>query len=317
MVFFLPLLTAEDHHENTHTKQAENIQNFLTLMPIEDRHDLESLFRYLMADGHFAYTLFGDKPMALTDFFVDLEYGFLFNQATLNSFATVYKGWLVWQKYKAFFPSNSFVFIDHVSPDLKLIGFILYHKQKVQAIYDKYRPLMNNVFGDVDRIPTFICSPTLVDSKLGDDDHLYHYALGLLLGFDEINVERFREKFALTNALKSGPFAFEQLNAKCTNNILFSLQDKKSVFSEHSDFRGFRISDIIRRLNFLTDNLKVRSLSLRDDALSPIKIPKYMAFEGDQEVFKRQKSYDEIRNKLIEIYFSDNFLEIILSRLQS
>lgn len=316
-VLFLPLLAFAECYDGMHTKQTENLQNILTSMPIEDRQDLECLFRYLMADGDFAYALFGDKPIAFSDFYVDLELGFFFNQSTLNSFATIYKGWLVWQKYKSSFPSNSFILMDYVSVDYKLIGFVLYHKQKVQALYDKHQPLMNIVFQDVDRIATVICSPTLEHLKLEYDKHLYHQALGLLLGYDATNAKRFRDKFELIDALMIGPFALEGLNVKTTETILLNLQDKKSIDSQYSNFRELKIPDIIRQLNNLSDNLKVINLSLRDETLSPIKIPKYMAFEGDQEVIARQKAYDKIRDRLIKIYFSENFLEIILSRLQS
>jgi|GEM_PF-3053798 len=311
-VFFFPLATFAD--ENIYAKHAENTLNS---MPTEDRQDLECLFLYLMADGDFAYTLFGDKPMALSDFYIDLESGFFLTRSTLNSVAIVYKGWLVWQKYKSSFPSISFILADYMTPDYKLTGFVLYHKQKVQALYDKHQPLMKMVFGDVDHIAKFLCTPTLDHLKLGCDKHMYHQALGLLLGYDERNAKKFRDKFELIDALMKGPFALEGLNAKMTKTILLSLQEKKPLYYKQTDFKESKSSDIIQQLNGLCEHLKVINLSLRDATLSPFKIPKYMVFEGDQEVLKTQNAYDKIRDKLNEIYFSDNFLEIILSRLQS
>jgi hypothetical protein len=315
-IFFLPFGAMAEYDDDAQVKKKEKLLNILTSMPVEDRQGLESLFRYLMADGDFGYTLFGDKPVAFSDFYIDLELGFFFDESTLNSFAVIHKGWLLWQKYKSYFPSHSFILIDYVNPDYTVIGFALYHKQKIEVLYDKYQPLMSIVFGHADHIPTFLNPPMLEPLKAKCNKNLYHQAQGLLLGYDEKNTERFRDKFAFTDALMSGPFDLDGLNAKSTKNILSNLREQTAIPSD-PNCKEFRVGDMICQLNYLSDRLKPMRLSLREETLSPIKIPKYMAFEGEHEILTRQKAYDTIRDHLIEIYFAENFLEIILLRLQS
>lgn len=313
MAIFLPWIALgsnEDRQEST------SIQNILRHMLSEDRQDLESLFKHLMADGDFGYTLFGDKPLACSDFYVDLELGFLFNQEVLNTFANLHKGWLVWQKYKSFFPSKTFVLLDYVAAEYSIIGFVLYHKPKVETIYNAHQLLMNEVFGGPDRINSFLVFPTS-EWELEVDRPLYYQALGLLLGYDEASVKRFKDKYDLINAFISAPFAIDGLNPKNKEAIISGLDDKKfNSFISHN-IREFIVLDKIKQLNDLSNNLKSIRLTQREEALSPIKIPKYMGSVQDEEVKSKQKSYDKIRDKLVEIYFSEQFLEIILSRLVS
>ncbi|CDR33763.1 hypothetical protein [Criblamydia sequanensis] len=313
MAIFLPWMALGFNEDRPH---ITNIQNILKHMPIEDRQDLESLFRQLMADGDFGYTLFGDKPLACSDFYVDLELGFLFTQETLNTFANLHKGWLVWQKYKSLFSSKTFVLLDYVTADYNIIGFVLYHKPKVETLYDTHQPLMNEVFGGPDRINSFLVFPTSV-LELEVDRPLYYQALGLLLGYDEVSVKRFKDKYDLINAFISAPFAIDELNPKNKEAILSGLEDKKFNSFRSHNFREFKVPDKIKQLNDLSNNLKSIRLTQREEVLSPIKIPKYMGSAQDQEVKSKQKSYDKIREKLVEIYFSEQFLEIILSRLVS
>lgn len=313
MAIFLPWMALGCNEDRPH---ATNIQNILKHIPIEDRQDLESLFRHLMADGDFGYTLFGDKPLACSDFYVDLELGFLFTQETLNTFSNLHKGWLVWQKYKSLFPSKTFVLLDYVTADYNIIGFVLYHKPKVEILYDTYQPLINEVFGGLDQINSFLVFPT-AESKLEVDRPLYYQALGLLLGYDEVSVKRFKDKYDLINAFISAPFAIDELNPKNIEAILSGLDDKKLEYFRSHNLREFKVFDKIKQLNDISNNLKPIPLTQRGEALSPIKIPKYMGSAQDEEVKSKQKLYDRVRDKLVDIYFSEQFLEIILSRLVS
>lgn len=280
----------------------------------EDSIALDSLFRILFSEGDFAYTLFGDKPMALVDFCVDLRLGL--NQATLHTIATIYKGWLVWQKYKSSFPNNSFVFFDYISPEGDFIGFILYHKSKVNDLYMNYKPLMDSVFENVDQIPARICF-FKENLQFQSNENAYHEALGLLLGYDPINTKRFCQRALLIDTISITPLAIDGLNDRNIEFVLLNRRTGKKVNVDSSDFTPLRSSNLIQQLNLLSGQMKPINLSQREFFLSPLKSPKLMAVEGKMEITKMQKSYDKIRDKLIEIYFSEDFLEIILSRLQS
>lgn len=314
MAIFLPWMALGCNEDRP---QSTDIQNILKHMPTEDRQDLESLFRHLIAEGDFGYTLFGDKPLACSDFYVDLELGFLFNQETLNSFANLHRGWLVWQKYKSLFPSKTFVLLDYVAADYNLIGFVLYHKPKTKALYDKHQSLMNQVFGGLELINSFLVFQKISELELEVDMPLYYQALGLLLGYDEVSVKRFKEKFDLIDAFISAPFVIDELNPRNKEAILSGLDDKKFKSSGSQNLREFKVLDKIKQLNDISNNLKPIRLTQREEVLSPIKIPKYMGSAQDEEVKLKQKSYDRFRDKIVEVYFSEQFLEIILSRLVS
>ena len=314
--FYLSLLVATEPCVGTHNRQVENLQNLLIAMPNEDKQDLEDLFRLLMADGDFAYTLFGDKPVAFTDFFIDVEkFGFFLNRSSLISFSAVYRGRLAWEKYKLLFSSSSFNLMTYVSQDYNFIGFVLFHKQKVKDLYVKHQPLMKEVFKDVDCISPLICGTAVGNMKFISDKNLYHEAIGLLLGYDKPNTQRFRERYDLIDALMIGPFALEGLNSKNADAVLKRL-DEKLVNLGRFDSKTLRVADIIQLLNNQSDTTAV-SMTLRDETLSPMRIPQYGAIEGELEVVERQEAYDTVRGRIAEILFSENFLEIVLTRLQS
>ncbi|MBA3238085.1 MAG: hypothetical protein H0T62_07025 [Parachlamydiaceae bacterium] len=314
--FFLPLLAFSESFEVKPNKQVENLQSLLASMPIEDKYELESLFRLLIADGDFAYTLFGDKPVSCSDFFVDFEkLGFFLNQSSFDLLSAAHKGLVVWEKYKPFFESSPFNLVSYSTQDYDWIGFVLYHKEKVKTLYEKHQPLMKDVFRNAKNLAQLICTPTNESIKFINDENSYHEALGLLLGYDEASVQKFREGYDLMDALAMGPFALDGLNSKKTEGVLQRL-DKKLAHSDHFGCKKFSRTDIIERLNRLSNSKPVR-LSQRDEALSPIRIPGYGANEGEPEVILRQEGYDKVRGRITEILFSENFLEIILTRLQS
>jgi hypothetical protein len=258
----------QKYFDNTHSHKQ--LQDIIKAIPSGDKQALESLFRLLFSDGDFAYTLFGAKPMALVDFNVTLGLHGPCDQSTLYDLAIVYKGWIVWQKYKSSFPLNSFTFMDYASPDLDLIGFVLFNNEKVSAIYDKHKSLMTSVFGDKNQLATQLCSHKM--------DHLwskcnYHEALGLLLGYAEVNVKRFCEKNKIVKALSGGPFSLEGLNPQSTKHVLYQREDGVLVRTDFYDFSGHTIEDIIQRLNVLSANLKPVCLSRTENDLFPISGP--------------------------------------------
>jgi hypothetical protein len=220
----------------------------------------------------------------------------------------------VWQKYKTSFPTNSFIFNDYVNTDFDLFGFVLFHKSKVSNLYSKHKSLMDSVFMDIDHIQDALCHPQ--DLRSNSDSHSYHQALGLLLGYNQINVERFRERFELIDALARGPFALEGLNIQSTEHILSTRENEKKFCSKYDDFSRSNTQDMIQQLNLISSHFNSQSLSRREPILCPIGAPILMAFEDEEELIAMQEEYDKIQDLLVEIYFSDHFLETILLRLQ-
>ncbi len=85
-----------------------NCKKILEKIPPEDRLTLCSLFTSLMND-HFAYTLFGDKPVSLAARFILTPW-----ENTLEGMqcsGIFWKKWKVWEQYKHLFTLKNFLLI--------------------------------------------------------------------------------------------------------------------------------------------------------------------------------------------------------------
>ena len=89
---------------------GQNIQETLQAIPKIEREALEKLFRSLFNGEHFSYTLFGDKPMSLTNYSTSL-----FNDD--DDFLSLSelrfrKRWETWKKYEPIFPMPYYLLIE-------------------------------------------------------------------------------------------------------------------------------------------------------------------------------------------------------------
>jgi len=186
---------SKDHH----------IQNILSKIPKEDYDALDKLFRCLVFENYFAYTLFGGKPMTYHGAFYDQPTATLDHPNSALIFLT---NWKTWEKYANLpeFEMNNFVFIEEKRPELFGIHFIN-KKNILQCVKDNL-DIFQEVLGEN------ITPEAVLQSLLSGED-IYealkdsHILYGILFGFGAENARAFHEKFELGLSLPE-PVAFHQ-----------------------------------------------------------------------------------------------------------
>jgi hypothetical protein len=158
---------ASQHHP---TEILRNISS-------EDRETLTKLFRSLLFDDQFSYTLFGSKPITHKGVFFDTDT------------AKFIKNWQIWKKYKHFFDTNNsnYVFLEKTYPELFEIHFI--NKKLVLSTIEKHSSTFSRILGQLTphEILERMLKSDVLFAALGNSQILY----GILLGFGEENAKGF------------------------------------------------------------------------------------------------------------------------------
>lgn len=302
-----------------HASRRLSVKEILASLPQQDIVDLNAFFHQLFASGDFAYTLFGDKPLALIDYMPRLQLESRPTQNSLRSLAIVHKGAKVWEKYQHLFSFGRFFFTRYYEDDCDVLGFVLFDREKVHHLYQKHTDLLSSVFGSEDNMVTYLQLPSWENQKKCKNLHAYDAALGVLLGYGIRNSLTYGEGLAIANLLDMAPFHLQGLNSKDTKMVL--LRDGKLLeFNEEVpsfDLSHNFLKHSIERLNFLRLHHQRIAASQRETALSPITIPGFGAFRNETETLQVQEACDRIREWLVKIYYSENFLETILTQLTS
>ena len=85
----------------------QSVREILNTIPISEKENLERLFQDLFNRENFSYTLFGDKPMSLTDYSTT---SFDSDGIPSKSGLRFRKRWEVWKKYAHAFPMTQLSF---------------------------------------------------------------------------------------------------------------------------------------------------------------------------------------------------------------
>jgi hypothetical protein len=188
--------------------QSSSIRELLKKIPQEDYQALDSLFRVLVFENYFAYTLFGSKPMTHKGAFYEVlthhplkksggDYIFLTN-------------WKVWKKYacQSEFQTPNYVFLEGNLPELFDVHFL--NKKNVLACIKSHLSTFREILGD-EITPegvydSIIHSEDLYEA-LGNSQILY----GILFGFGETNARGFHEKYELNIDVQEPTFFNEKM----------------------------------------------------------------------------------------------------------
>jgi hypothetical protein len=163
-----------------------SVRNTLEKIPQEDLESLKKLFVFLDLK-HFAYTLFGNKPVSLAAKFVLTPY-----QDTLYGFPCeriFWKQWEVWEQYKNYFPIKKYLFIKEASVcSTKNFIILINKKEFTKTIQSHLR-----VFEEILKSPV---DPYLILEKLEKGEVTFQESiqnnellLGILLGYGKHNAE--------------------------------------------------------------------------------------------------------------------------------
>lgn len=160
-----------------HAAQCSSANYIIQHISSEDKAILTELFRSLLFDDQFAYTLFGSKPIT--------HKGVFFGTDTANFIPK----WQVWKKYSYFFDTcfSNFAFLEKSNQELCEIHFV--NKKLVLEAVEKYADAFTGILGEVkpkDVLERILKSNDLFEA-IGNSQTLY----GILLGYGEENARGF------------------------------------------------------------------------------------------------------------------------------
>jgi hypothetical protein len=174
--------------------QNFSIKAILSQIPKDDYEALDQLFRTLVIENYFAYTLFGSKPMTHKGVF----YGVLTRERSKDNegdqiFLTY---WEIWKKYasRPEFQTPNYFFVEKKLPELFEIHFL--NRKNVLACVQEYLSTFKEILGEgvtPEKIYYNMITSNDVYEALGNSQILY----GILFGFGEKNARGYHEKFEL------------------------------------------------------------------------------------------------------------------------
>ncbi|MCH9625980.1 MAG: hypothetical protein S4CHLAM123_11660 [Chlamydiales bacterium] len=163
---------------------ATDISNSLS---INERFYLEKFFKIAICDDHFGYSLFFNKPMSVTGYFLQCpshELGSPYKNKLVK------KGWKVWKKHADQMAHSGFIFCEerivfydpYNACEIEVCNIYLINKrilqQTVQSNLAIFRERLGEAFS-VDGFVERIEATKTVTPHIGGDEML----LGILLGF--------------------------------------------------------------------------------------------------------------------------------------
>lgn len=174
--------------------QSSSVKEFLKKIPPEDYQALDQLFRVLVFENYFAYTLFGSKPMTHKGAFYEVLSR---DPPKPNSGDHIFlSNWKIWKKY-AHFPelqTTNYAFVEKEYPELFDIHFV--NKKNVLSCVQDHLAAFREVLGNEitpEKVYDSIVRSDDLYEALGNSQILY----GILFGFGEPNARGFHEKFVL------------------------------------------------------------------------------------------------------------------------
>ena len=189
-------------------QQTSSVKKILSNIPKEDYQALDALFRCLVFERYFAYTLFGSKPMTHYGAFCEQHYQKITHPGSKFIFLNY---WKVWKKYSHLpeFQTANFVFIEEKDSELFRVHF-LNKKNVIRNVKDNIH-VFQEVLGDnitPEQVLDLILKSNNVDEALGAGDLL----CGILFGFGIENARAFHQIYQLGLPLKNdaAPFHNEE-----------------------------------------------------------------------------------------------------------
>lgn len=127
--------------------EETDIRKLIDEMPKMDREDLEFVFSELVRD-HFAYTLFGDKPISLSGHFVVIPWENVIEHVSPSD-AIFWKKWKTWEKYQHQFKFKNYLMIkeNRKSKLYKITTIYLINKNEFIRTIKRHSLLFESVLG--------------------------------------------------------------------------------------------------------------------------------------------------------------------------
>lgn len=171
---------------------AETIENILEKIPCEERQKLDGLFYGLINHDHFGYSLFGDKPVALSGHTTITHWeNFIHSHTTEGTF---WKYWDIWEKYLSQIPIKNFLLQKEPSPFCKGDLIILINKQALLKTVQAHSEIFETILGHKIQPEQFLKDIELNKKTFMESINHNVTLLGILLGYGKHNSILFAQK---------------------------------------------------------------------------------------------------------------------------
>ena len=271
-----------------------------------DRQKLQDFFQSLFLEGDFAYTLFGSKPMGSIDYLAISH---------TKEVTTAFVGWQVWKKYQHLFPLSNFAisYCDQIDT-IGFFDFFIINKSKCCEVINRYLPLFKSCFSfqTPNDLVESLCSPNFFAYTGGIRPKNYYLCLGLLFGYGEKSATLFERRMQLFQQAAQYPYDLNGLNDD-DKDIIYG-RDKNKLRQQENEIS---LKSLIQELNDFRNNQVFNKLTTINNPLFLMRINGFVSFGDEPLVENLQAEHDKLRAKLMEIYYSENFLEIVLNRLMA
>jgi len=266
----------------------QSIREALDAMPKSEKENLERLFQDLFNRENFGYTLFGDKPMSLTDYSTT---SFDSDGIPSKSGLRFQKRWEVWKKYAHAFPMTSYLLIEDPRERGSSKEILFINKKCFIDKVNEHLDLFQEALGEN-------ITGVLLLKKIEDNHQFLSFfndhqmLLGILLGYGKHNARLFAERHQISPFVYRKEFPKVPIKIPTPSEGFPSLQEEfNSYFSVLTLFGDPKYSPlVIHSVHFVADHKHPETISL-------------------------QKKYRKMRGEISAIYAKGDFLEITLSKL--
>ncbi len=265
----------------------ERSSRLLESIPLQERLELDALFRWLFLREGFAYTLFGERAIAFTTF---SETTYALDVIFTRREPPIFSWWKTWEKYKHLFPMKSFALITTQDDVHNCNRLYLINKKLYDSVIQEAQPnskwVLNSgkTLEELERI--------FKEFKIEELPN-YSEVLGILLGFGENNSYLFYRRDVLEQLIFPQGLSYE--NTSIAENVL-------------------KLSE---ELNQINNSLQGVQTHKKTKGLTPLS-PLYFAGDPNTEETKQLlRKYQKSRDKISQGYSQGNFLEVTLERLSA
>jgi hypothetical protein len=261
---------------------GQDVTGILSLISEKDQETIRSLFYTLVISDHFAYTLFGNKPVSLSgDFTITPINNTLIGCSSGGCF---WNKWRVWNQYRNLFEINNYILIDEPSEIYKDIHFVVLINKKlfiktVKENSSLFKKILHSPINPEKMLEDIESNRLSFQQSIKNHELLW----GILLGYGKHNAKLYSDRHELLKLKKGGlnsPLSFNEIEKKIDD-----LNQKLQPFGDH------HYSPLI-----------LHSVHC-------------VADPSHSETIQLKQIYHKWRGKISAIYAKGDFLTITLSQL--
>jgi hypothetical protein len=262
-------------------------QTVLKSMTAEEHYYLDAFLRNVLLIDHFAYVLFGNKPVACACYEKTMpSFNWSFDCVSLSRLNTR-KGLEVFKKYRNFFSSRKIAVLINDYPDCTDV--IVINRKILKKIFEKHRLDFEKILEKKMTSEEFLTQIEM-NGDFGKAIHYHEALLGILLGYGGGNAWLFHHmKTALIKMREFEPSSLKNWDLL-----------EKEFTKLNGQLSGFE--DIIIKE---TSWIKKKRIPL----------PGFRADLNSLETMELKKIYEQDREKLQKILFKPTFIDIVFREL--